>query len=131
MQNRFFDDERIDLWISWAAWCLLLGTASAFATFVPSNRAVVVKIYQDFHLRLPAAAALVSAIPQWVILAFSVGVTVTALMLQIVIPAKRSAAVVHVLATILLCVLFLCYREAMGNAFLTLVQGMSGGSGGR
>jgi hypothetical protein len=66
------------------------------------------------------------AVPTGVIFAIAATAMVLAAAVQIRLRSKRSASLFHLLLTIAFGVTFLVYREAMGNAMVSLIQAVSG-----
>lgn len=113
---------RLDAVVSAAALLLLAVTAIGFAWCVPYHRGKTLEIFKDFGMSLPASTRVVVSIPTWTIIAFAAAVVVVALVVQVKSRSKRSAALFHLLMTVMLGVLFLAYREAMGSAMTALIQ---------
>lgn len=131
MNPNVTQDAPLDRVVSWAAFTLLAASAAAFAWYVPQNREAMLRIYADFELRLPRSTELVCAVPSFAIVGLGVVSVVGAFVIQVVSRSKRSASLFHLLLTFVLGVLFLVYREAMGNALVTLFEGISGQRGSR
>jgi hypothetical protein len=131
MDVRNANGEPLDRFTSWAAFVLLTASAIAFGWYVPRYRDAMLLIFADFKLELPPAAAIACSVPTFVIVGLSAVAVLGALVVQVRSRSMRSASVFHLLLVFTFGVLFLVYREAMGNAFITLVEGMSGRPAGR
>ncbi|HEV2296785.1 MAG TPA: hypothetical protein VGR35_23285 [Tepidisphaeraceae bacterium] len=118
--------EPLDRFTSWAAFLLLVVSATAFAWYVPRNRDATLQIFLDFGLKLPRSTAVACNVPTVVIVGLSAVSVVGALVVQLRSRSRRSASLFHLLLVFILGTLFLMHREAMGNAFLTLVEAVSG-----
>ena len=117
--------------VSWAAFALLAITAAAFAWYVPRNRHAVSTVFLDFHLKLPAGTQFCLNIPAGLIVGVNAAVVAAALVVQIRARSHIGAGLLHVLLTAAIVVAFLAYREAMADAYTTLIEGISGHPGGR
>ena len=118
--------ETLDRVVSWATFLLLVGTAAAFAWYVPRNRDAMLQIFADFKLELPRSTAIACAVPTFAIVGLCAIAVTGALFVQVTSRSARSASLFHLLLVFILGVLFLAHREAMGNAFITLVESLSG-----
>lgn len=106
-------------------------TAGAFAWYVPHDRQALRAIFMDFRTEPAWPMVIAFGVPTAMIVAGMAVFVVAAIFVQIRSRSKRSAAVFHLLLTVVMCVLFLAYREVVGSGMVSLVQAVGAPSIGR
>jgi hypothetical protein len=124
-------NSRLDQVVSWLAFSTLTAVAAAFAWYVPANRELMMRMFRDFKMELPGSTLIACAVPTAAIVSVAVIAVAGAFVVQLVAASKRSASLFHLLLTAAFVILFLVYREAMGNPLAALIQGISGNSAGK
>jgi len=118
-------------WVSVVACSICVVACLGTAIWVPLDRQFIVKLYQDFHLKLPGLTQWVVDLPNGLIWAVGGLAAVASVLAQIFLRSKRNAIVVHLAVLALCCLSIALYREAMFRGTASLLTGMMGGDGGK
>lgn len=115
----------LDRVVSWLSLLLLTFVATAFSWYVPYQRESTKRIFEDFKLKLPPATQFAFSVPTSAVIGVSIAAIVGALTIQLSARSKRSASIAHLLLVFTYGLVFLAYREAMGTALFTLIDGIT------
>ena len=118
-------------WVSESVCFICVATCLGAAIWVPVDRQYITKLYQDFHLKLPAVTQWAIDLPTGLIWAAGGLAAAASVLAQVFLRSKRNAIVVHLAIFAICCLLIALYRDALLRAFYNLMMSMTAGVGGK
>jgi hypothetical protein len=112
--TRLPEARPIDTVLSRLAFVFLCVCAGLMAWFIPGDRRSFVEFFAPFGAKLPPATMMALNIPD------------IAFLLQVFVRTKSVAAVFHLFMTVLSCIAFIAYRDAMTTPMTSLIQVITG-----
>ena len=113
--------------ISWTALMVACACLCFLAWYIPADRRMYARLFNDFEVELPRSTQFVLAIPDaaFPAVAFLFGITV--LVVQWRVREKHIAAVFHMFVIAFCCLAFVAYRESLLHPIAALISALNGG----
>ena len=112
--------------VGWLAFAVLVAAGALLAVYVPVRRREVVGLLRDFKVVLPKSTQLVTDVPDWGIYAVVGTVVGVGLLAHLLVSNKLTAAVVQLVLTLILVLVYLFCTEAVNDAMRSLTTSVNG-----